>query len=82
MQALIAAHGATPVLDPVSDAWTFSYTDAGGVSHEVWYPDAATIARRVTLARDRGLGIGFWRLGEEDQRVWDDPQIAPGTAWP
>ena len=36
----------------------------------------------MTLARERGLGIGFWRLGEEDQRVWDDPQIAPGTAWP
>jgi spore germination protein YaaH len=82
VQALIAQHGATPVLDPLSDAWTFSYTDGAGVPHEVWYPDAATIARRVTLARERGLGIGFWRLGEEDQRVWDDPQIAPGTAWP
>jgi spore germination protein YaaH len=82
VQALIAQHGATPVLDPVSDAWTFTYTDAAGVPHEVWYPDAATIARRVTLARERGLGIGFWRLGEEDQRVWDDPQIAPGSLWP
>jgi spore germination protein YaaH len=82
VQSLIARHGATPVLDPVSDAWTFSYTDGAGVPHEVWYPDAATIARRVTLARERGLGIGFWRLGEEDQRVWDDPQIAPGTDWP
>jgi spore germination protein YaaH len=82
VQALIAQHGATTVLDPVSDAWTFSYTDAAGVPHEVWYPDAATISRRVALARERGLGIGFWRLGEEDQRVWDDPQIALGTAWP
>jgi spore germination protein YaaH len=80
--ALIARHGATPVLDPASDAWTFRYTDAGGVGHEVWYPDAATIARRVALARERGLGIGFWRLGREDQRVWSDPQIAPGTSWP
>ena len=53
-----------------------------GVPHEVWYPDAATISRRVQLARERGLGIGFWRLGREDQRIWDDPQIAPGTAWP
>ena len=34
------------------------------------------------LARDRGLGIGFWRLGHEDQRIWDDPQIAPGSGWP
>ena len=82
VMALIAAHGATPVLDPASDAWTFKYTDATGVPHEVWYPDAATIARRVQLSRERGLGIGFWRLGREDQRVWSDPQIAPGTSWP
>ncbi|MGH2979570.1 MAG: glycosyl hydrolase family 18 protein [Solirubrobacterales bacterium] len=80
--ALIARYGATPALDPASDAWTFSYADAAGVRHEVWYPDAATIARRVQLARERGLGIGFWRLGREDQRVWSDPQIAPGTNWP
>jgi spore germination protein YaaH len=82
VQTLLGQHGATSVLDPVSDAWTFSYTDAAGVPHEVWYPDAATIARRVALARERGLGIGFWRLGREDQRVWSDPQIAPGSNWP
>jgi spore germination protein YaaH len=82
VMALIARYGAAPLLDPVSDAWTFRYTDASGAMHEVWYPDAATVSRRVGLARERGLGIGFWRLGREDQRVWDDPQIAPGTAWP
>jgi spore germination protein YaaH len=79
---LIARYRAEPVLDPLSDAWTFTYTDAAGIAHEVWYPDAATISRRVALARERGLGIGFWRLGREDQRVWSDPQIAPGTNWP
>ena len=29
-----------------------------------------------------GLGIGFWRLGREDQRIWSDPLIAPGSPWP
>jgi spore germination protein YaaH len=82
VQALIGRHRAQPVLDPQADSWTFRYTDGAGTAHEVWYPDAGTIARRVALARERGLGIGFWRLGREDQRVWSDPQIAPGSAWP
>jgi spore germination protein len=82
VQALIVRYGATPVLDPQADSWTFTYTDGGGTQHEVWYPDAATVARRVRLARNRGLGIGFWRLGAEDQNVWSDPLLAPGTSWP
>jgi spore germination protein YaaH len=71
---LAARHGASPVLDAVADAWVFDY-DEGGVRHEVWYPDAATIARRVRLAHDRGLAVGFWRLGREDQRIWDSPLL-------
>jgi spore germination protein YaaH len=82
VQDLIARYGARPALDAQADAWTFAYTDPAGVHHEVWYPDASTIGRRVQLARERGLGIGFWRLGREDERVWADPQIAPGTSWP
>jgi spore germination protein YaaH len=81
VRALIARHGARPVLDPVSDAWVFTYMEAG-VHHEVWYPDAATISNRIRLARDRGLGIGFWRLGREDQAIWRDSQIAPNSLWP
>jgi spore germination protein YaaH len=80
--ALISRYGAKPVLDPAADAWVFAYTDDAGTHHEVWYPDAATIARRIQLARDRGLGIGFWRLGREDPEVWADPLIAEGTNWP
>jgi spore germination protein YaaH len=75
VQSLVARQGASPVLDPVADAWVFTYTE-NGVHHEAWYPDAQTIARRVRLARDRGLGIGFWRLGREDERIWDDPLLA------
>ncbi len=75
--ALIGRHGVAPVLDPVADAWTFTYADSSGVPHEAWYPTAATIARRIALARDRGLAVGFWRLGREDPAIWNDPQLAP-----
>jgi spore germination protein YaaH len=82
VQNLIAAVGATPAFDAVAGAPHFSYTDSQGVGHDVWYTDAATVAQHVRLARDRGLGIGFWRLGREDPSVWDDPLLAPGIAWP
>ena len=74
-------HGVTPRLDAASYTWTFNYVE-GGVPHEVWFGDATTVSRRIRVAKVRGLGLGFWRLGTEDQRIWDDPQIAPGTVWP
>lgn len=80
--ALLTQVGAQVRHDPVTDNYQATYTDAAGVPHEVWYPDAETTARRVRLAKEAGLGgVGFWRLGREDQRVWDDPLLAPGAAW-
>ncbi len=67
---LAAAVGASPQLDPVSGGMTFSYTDAGGAPHAVWFADARTVERRFEIAQARGLGIGVWRLGKEDQRIW------------
>lgn len=79
--ALMATVGATPVLDPVSDAFHFTYV-ANGVSHDVWFGDATTVAHRLRLAQSRGLGgVGFWRLGREDQRLWSDPLLVPGASW-
>lgn len=75
--ALAAQHGVTPVRDPATDSNTFSYTDAAGARHEVWFQDAATERTRIAMAREAGIGIGFWRLGREDQRLWDDPLLAP-----
>jgi spore germination protein YaaH len=74
--------GARITLDPVTDNYQALYTDAAGVAREVWYPDAATTGRRIRLAKEAGLGgVGFWRLGREDQRTWDDPLLAPGASW-
>lgn len=80
--ALIASVGATPVLDPATDAYHFSYVDSAGTSHEVWFGDASTVNRRMLLARSLGFGgVGFWRLGREDQRLWSDALLAPGAGW-
>ena len=78
----LPALGASVQLDPASDAYHATYTDAGGAVHDVWYPDEGTIGHRIDYARQDGLGaVGFWRLGREDQRVWDDPLLAPGVDW-
>lgn len=74
--AMAGAMGASMRLDPVSDGMTFAYTDAGGAPHNVWFSDASTVERRFALATARGIGIGVWRLGQEDQRVWDSPLLA------
>ena len=74
--------GATVVLDAASDTWHATYTDDANVAHDVWYPDGATIGDRIRMASAHGLGgVGFWRLGREDQRLWDDPLLAPGAGW-
>ncbi len=70
IQALAAARGLSPVFSPEKDAWQLTYTDAAGIAHELWYSDATTVANRVALARERRLGVGFWRLGLEDVRIW------------
>jgi spore germination protein YaaH len=79
---LLASFGATSVLDASADNYHATYVDGAGATHDVWYPDASTTGRRVTLASSRGFGgVGFWRLGMEDQRLWADPHLAPGVPW-
>jgi hypothetical protein len=48
----------------------------------VWLADAQTAGRRFALAAERGLGIGVWRLGREDQRLWAHPLLAPRPGSP
>ena len=62
------------VLDRAVDEPTFSYTRAG-VAHRVWYMDAQAIADRLQIARANGLGVGVWRLGEEDQSLWSSASL-------
>ncbi len=67
--ALAHATGAKPLRDRSVDELTFAYTRAG-VTHRVWYMDARAIRDRLAAGRDRGLKVGVWRLGGEDQGLW------------
>jgi spore germination protein YaaH len=74
--ALARNHGASPTLDPLSDEWHFAYTDAAGTAHDVWFLDAGALERRIDLATSRGMGgVGFWRLGQEDQALWNSQRL-------
>jgi spore germination protein YaaH len=73
--ALESEVGATPEWEPVAAEPHFSYTDASGVPHSVWYTDQQSVALRAQLAESLGLGIGLWHLGSEDQSIWELPQL-------
>ncbi len=61
--------------EAASGELTFTYTGESGVAHRVWYMDAAAVLDVLRVARERGLRVGVWRLGEEDQAMWSSPLI-------
>jgi spore germination protein YaaH len=73
--ALESEVGATPEWEPVAAEPHFSYVDASGVPHSVWYADQQSVGVRAQLAESLGLGIGLWHLGSEDQSIWELPQL-------
>jgi spore germination protein YaaH len=68
--ALAAAHHATVRRADDESPW-FTYRDAGGWPHTVWWEDASSVAVKLKVAGKYGLGgVFFWRLGGEDAAVW------------
>lgn len=69
--ARAARVGAVPHYDEAAQEWTYSYVQ-DGVRHVVWFEDARSFRVKLDLALGLGLpGIGVWRLGFEDPRIWD-----------
>lgn len=49
-----------------------------GTAHEVWFSNADSVRRRITLARQYGLrGFSAWRLGQEDPSIWTEALATP-----
>jgi spore germination protein YaaH len=49
----------------------FLYIENGD-HHEVWFENAESIKAKLDFAKRIGIaGISFWRLGDEDPKVWE-----------
>lgn len=57
--------------DTVSANLSFTYKDESAVNHQIFFTDAATNFNLIRKADDWGVaGIGIWRMGAEDPRLW------------
>ncbi len=51
---------------------THSFTYKTEVTAEGWFEDAASLRAKLESAKARGFTrVGFWRLGQEDPKVWE-----------
>jgi cellulose synthase/poly-beta-1,6-N-acetylglucosamine synthase-like glycosyltransferase/spore germination protein YaaH/peptidoglycan/xylan/chitin deacetylase (PgdA/CDA1 family) len=50
----------------------YSYSDENNVEHEVWMLDGITAYNEMRAAERAGVqGTAMWRLGQEDQSIWN-----------
>lgn len=77
MTALQASLGVPTQWDAVAQEPFFTYTDGAGVPHTAYYATAQSVQGRLGQARAAGLGVGLWRLGDEDQETWTIPSLNP-----
>lgn len=64
-------YNATLSYDTVSQSAKAVYT-RDGQRHEVWYENGRSLDAKLAAVRQMGAtGVGVWRLGQEDPRVWN-----------
>lgn len=57
--------------DPVAQAPHYTYYDARGIQHEVWFEDARSIQAKFNLLKEYNLrGIMYWKLGLSFPQNW------------
>ncbi|KOR25519.1 LysM peptidoglycan-binding domain-containing protein [Clostridium sp. L74] len=68
-------YGKEIIFDEETKTPMFSYVDENGNNHEVWFENAESIYAKSDLAFNKGIkGIALWRLGMEDDKIWDSMQ--------
>lgn len=80
--SLLAEKGGRPIYDWDAQSWQYRY-EANGAEKIVWFDDATSISARLKLIHEYGLaGAAFWRLGGEDERVWEAVRAIKNDPWP
>lgn len=68
---LAARYKAEIQFDETAQSPFFTYTDAGGRIHEVWFEDARSIRSKLALVPEYGLlGVGYWNLMRPFPQNW------------
>jgi spore germination protein YaaH len=68
---LARRYGREITFDQPTQTPMFSYTDAQGNRHEVWFEDARSLRAKIDLAWRLGInGVALWRLAMEDPAIW------------
>jgi len=68
---LMTRFGANVQWDDASKSPHFSYTEADGVSHQVWYEDSQSLKYRLDLVNNYNIaGVALWKLSGEDPTSW------------
>jgi spore germination protein YaaH len=70
-RALAVGHGATVHWEPTNGSVWFSYANAAGPHHVVWFEDARSARLKIAAARRHGVThVVVWQLGGADPRLW------------
>lgn len=68
---LALTYGTVIKWDTVSQSPYFTYLDAVGVSHTVWFENAQSLNYKLDLVNSYNIsGIAIWRLGLENADYW------------
>ncbi len=62
---------AGPIWDEASKTPYINFLSDGN-ENIIWFENAESIKLRIELAKSLGVGgVSFWRLGSEDERIWE-----------
>jgi len=71
IQSIIQQNNSQVIWDNQSKSSHFEYKK-GGKTHTIWFENSESVSARMKTAKKLGVGgVAFWRLGDEDPKVWN-----------